>query len=297
MFYFQKANSYEDKNNNKLLNYKGLYKTYALKHQADSVLKYTQLYSDAKEKDFYSDIAEATAQAKSLYDYSVEQKIARKKTKQNAQLHNFLYLCFALIASCIGVILFFMHRRERERLRFRELQQSHQRAINELQELEDLLKTEKGEKELNQKAINSLMRDIERQKDYIASLEKTLLKKDSRKKDMNLEDSDIAKRFQLIRTPRLGMDCTLREEDWHQLSKTIEEIYPTFYDVMNGRQQLSQKEYHVCLLVKIGFGSSDIDVVMNQKPSFASITKKRLHKKVFGYEGTAADFERKLHQF
>ena len=295
--YFKKVLDDSHFSNHKLLATKGLFKTYALKHQADSVLKYTQLYSDAKEKDFNSGIAEATAQARSLYDYSIEQKIARKKTKHNARLQNFLYLCFAIISSCIVVILFFMHRREREKLRFHELQQSHQRAINELQDLEELLRTEKGEKELNEKAINSLMRDIERQRDYIGSLERTLLKKDSRKNDMNLEDSDIAKRFQLIRTPKLGMDCTLREADWQQLSKTIEEIYPTFYDVMNGRQQLSQKEYRVCLLVKIGFGSSDIDVVMNQKPSFASITKKRLHKKVFGYEGTAADFEHKLHQF
>ena len=283
--------------NHKLLATKGLHKTYALKHQTDSVLKYTQLYSEAKEKEFNSGIAEATAQAEKLYDYTVEQNIAKLKTKRNAQLLNILYLSLALLSSCIGVILFVMNQRKREKLRLHELLQSHQRATNELHDLEEQLNIEKGEKESNEKSINNLMHDIEQQRNHISNLERVLLKKDHRKKDRNLKDSDIAKRFQLIRTPRLGMDCTLREEDWIQLSHTVEEIYPTFYDVMNGRQQLSEKEYRVCLLVKINFGSSDIDVVMNQKPSFASTTKKRLHKKVFGYEGTAADFERKLHQF
>ena len=65
---------------------------------------------------------------------------------------------------------------------------------------------------------------------------------------------------------------------------------------MNGKRQLSSKDYRVCLLTLANFTASDIDNLMQQQPSYASATKKRLHKKVFGYEGTAADFDQKIHQ-
>ena len=48
------------------------------------------------------------------------------------------------------------------------------------------------------------------------------------------------------------------------------------------------------MLLLCGFKPFQIDDLMGMKHTFASQTRQRLHKKVFGTNGTAADFDRKL---
>ena len=85
-FYFRKGLLYGNLGNNELLAYKGLYKTFAMSNVADSVLKYTLLYSDAKERSYNEGVAEATIQAKELYDYTIEQREAKKKEREASWL-------------------------------------------------------------------------------------------------------------------------------------------------------------------------------------------------------------------
>ena len=103
---FRKALPEKGKRNNALLIYKGLYQTYSQQCRLDSALKYMSLYSNAKERDFYNATAQATANAKNLYDYSVEQKIA-KEEREKAEKRKYMYIntCW-IIALVIGVILF-----------------------------------------------------------------------------------------------------------------------------------------------------------------------------------------------
>ena len=58
-YYFRKALPFQNIWDNRLLITEGLYQVYELKHNADSALKYTRLYSDAKEYSFNKTRAEA----------------------------------------------------------------------------------------------------------------------------------------------------------------------------------------------------------------------------------------------
>jgi len=290
-FYYQKAKHYQNLSNNELLITKGLYKTYALKHQADSVLKYTQLYSDAKEKDFNSGIAEATAQARSLYDYSTEQKIAKQKSAEAENLYKLLLVAFVVF---VLIVSYFLYSHKKKKQRIRELFQDYQVAIQERKETEEELIEIKKEQATDKNVIAQYYQRIQSQDTRIASLEKSIRKNDMRAKGINLADTDIVKRFETLR--RQGRDNLLTSEDWKCLRKTIEEIYPTFHEHMNARQRLNESEYNVCLLVVSGFEPSDIDNLTQHSSSFASMTRKRLCAKVFGIDGKPTDFDRLLRQ-
>lgn len=296
IFYFQKAMPYKALDNNELLIYGGLRKAYAIKKDVDSLIKYTQLYSEAKERSFDDGQTQATILAKELYDYGIEQKTANEKSAEASRLKSLFILAISALAISIIFVLLILYRNERKKRIFRELQQRHQRAINALQEKERELSELRLEKASNDNAIMASIQHIEDLKQQVLTLESQMTSKDSSKRNAILRDTDVIKYFKKTLIPVPGRDTAVNDDDWERLGKTIEGIFPNFYDIMNNRQQLSVKDYRVCLLTKGGFCSSDIENLMNQKQSYASTTKKRLHKKVFGYEGSAADFDAKLHR-
>ena len=63
---------------------------------------------------------------------------------------------------------------------------------------------------------------------------------------------------------------------------------------MKGTKKLNMNELRLCQLILCGFEPFQIDDLLEMKHSYSSKTRQRLHQKVFGTEGTAADFDRKL---
>ena len=285
-YYFQKAKPY----NNKLLPYKGLIQTYELKHETDSIVKYVRLYSDAKEQSFDETRAEALTQAKAMYDYSVEKELAQRKAQTVRRL---ILGLVATILFTLLITLYYLYRNERRKREFSELRRDLETSLNNLREAEEALEALKQEKDADLKLVESLQRDIADHKQHIANLEAALPKSAQHNADAELAKSDIVKRFREARNG--GASITpLTEEDWTKMADSIEEIYPQFHHVVNARGPLQTKEYRLCLLTKAQFSPSDIDVLMGQKPSYSTTIAKRLCQKVFGFDGSAADFRHNI---
>ena len=115
-----------------------------------------------------------------------------------------------------------------------------------------------------------------------------------KKSDVDLSETDIVKKFLIAREHGMLGNYTVSQEDWKTLQETVENIHPTFYANMHIRQTLTPKDYQICLLVKSRFGPTDINVIMGQEHSYSSKAMERLHKKVFGSEGSAAQFREKI---
>ena len=285
-YYFQKALPYK----NKLLPYKGLLQTYELKHETDSIVKYVRLYSDAKEQSFDETRAEALTQAKAMYDYSVEKELAQRKAQTVRRL---ILGLVATILFTLLITLYYLYRNERRKREFSELRRDLETSLNNLREAEEALEALKQEKDADLKLVESLQRDIADHKQHIANLEAALPKSAQHNADAELAKSDIVKRFREARNG--GASITpLTEEDWTKMADSIEEIYPQFHHVVNARGPLQTKEYRLCLLTKAQFSPSDIDVLMGQKPSYSTTIAKRLCQKVFGFDGSAADFRHNI---
>ena len=289
-YYFKKALSYQDVWDSNLLITKGLCKVYATKHNADSLAKYVSLYSEAKERSFDEAQTAATIQTKAMYDYSVEKELAQRKAQTVRRL---VLGLVATILFTLLITLYYLYRNEKRKRKFSELRRDLETSLNNLREAEEALEALKQEKDADLKLVESLQRDIADHKQHIANLEAALPKSAQHNADAELAKSYIVKRFREAR--KGGVHITpLTEEDWTKLADSIEEIYPQFHHIVNARGTLQTKEYRLCLLTKAKFSPSDIDVLMGQKPSYSTTIAKRLCQKVFGFDGSAADFRHNI---
>ena len=283
-YYFHKAIPYH----HDLQTYKGLYQTYKAKHNIDSVLKYTQLYSDAKERNYDNSRTEAIIQTNKLYDYSVEQQKAREKTKESARRRNWLY---ALTALCVGGFFYYLYQQEKKKRKISELRQLHQKAVQELRETELSLFALQKEKSKDENRIAEFLQEKENLERLIKRYEGELITKASWEKKTNLESSEIVGRFKRYRDA-YRTDGPIEEKHWLQLQHTIEQICPNFHAAVNMHQQLSETEYRICMLIKLGLAPSDIDIILNKGYTFASTMRKRLCKKVLQTDGNAAELDK-----
>ena len=110
---------------------------------------------------------------------------------------------------------------------------------------------------------------------------------------IDLDKTTIVDRFKNYRNTQ-DKEFIINDEHWKELHNIINKISPTFDLRVNALRKLSESDYRICMLVYAGFSSTDISVLMNFSESAASNTRRRLNKKVFGVDGTPAEFDHRL---
>ena len=332
--------------------YWGLQNVYAAKHQADSTLKYVSSYALAKDDELGRLKIQATADAKNLYDYSVEQRIAdgerEKVFKRTSEVHISFIIILSLL--CIATYTWILKLRKdlrirRERQRFMEVTQNLHEARTQLDYLYDAkkrledteaeamnritnLETEKArlvqehreEEEQYQKIGRELetqlseeRKEVERLREESVALqttisaqeeelrqyqserqeqERTLAMIPSMKRVQAVANSSVVARFHEVINRFPNGHPTV--QDWADLQDLIESTYPSFNGRVNQNGVLEEKDYRLCLLVKAQFAIRDLDILMNWSRGYSSTVRRRLHKLIFGCEGGAAEFDRKI---
>ena len=88
----------------------------------------------------------------------------------------------------------------------------------------------------------------------------------------------------------------ITNEAWKKLRITVEDYYPNFYGIMNGRVKLKEKEYRTCILIKVGITKpSDLEFLVPWEYNYVGKIRSRLNEKVFGEKGKASEFDQKVH--
>ena len=70
-------------------------------------------------------------------------------------------------------------------------------------------------------------------------------------------------------------------KDWLVLSTEVNNRYPKFKERILELCKISELEYHVCLLLKIGIKAKDISVLVSKSKSSVSAIRRRLYFKAF----------------
>ena len=323
---YRKAIPNMDLANNDVSVFRGLQEIYTIKNQPDSIRKYTALFSDAKERQFNVAISEATKRMKSLFDYTVEQDIAQRKTEEAAR--TWVYVLVLALCACglLALVLYVLYRKTRKEKELNVVQFQLQRTMEQYRETEDRLQYYMDEKEnldslLSQSSeeitqhqqekeriayqleqtnqeLERLAREVQtqqslilHQKGEIMSLNSVLDANDPTKRHALLSLSAVVRRF---RDSLYKRKMELGKDDWHELDVVISNQFPMFISKISTVGNLQPNEYRICLLVKAGFEPYEIDSLLGKQHSYASNLRKRLHTKVFGANGTAAEFDRKI---
>ena len=84
----------------------------------------------------------------------------------------------------------------------------------------------------------------------------------------------------------------LCKKDQIILTETFNELYPSFHENIMAIYKLSDYEFIVCILIKLGFSNNDISVLLSKTAGAISHTRKRLYQKMFKGHGSSNDFDK-----
>lgn len=225
-------------------------------------------------------------QLQAMYDYSRNKRlamVAEQKSEKKIMVIYVVILC-SIILFCLSIFIYKLQMNKKNH------------RISLIQQLynDSLLKLQSNQRELQRvKDLNEL-EVIQQKEEVIMNLKNTI--KDIREKfsgslltdtDIILQNSAIFRKIQFI---TLHPKEKLSNEDWIELSDFIEQLIPSFPQILKNR--LTEKEYHICLLIRLHISPSSISNLVELSNSGVSLSRKRMLEKVCGKDGTAKDFDK-----
>ena len=85
-------------------------------------------------------------------------------------------------------------------------------------------------------------------------------------------------------------------EDWTELSEITEQYVPGFSRFIHQNGVLSERDTHICMLIKMRFHPSEIAVLIGASPQTVTNSRVRLLRKIFGEQGGAKDFDEHIRE-
>lgn len=264
--------------------YKGLLNTYQSLAESDSINKYASLYAEAVDSLYASKQSEQVSQLTSLYNYSRHQEIAQKEHKGRIENLKWLIFTICLVAVlCVFIAIIVTYSNSRRKA----IKMEHQHILDEMERIHNEVK------QIDENRIEELLCE---KKALIKEYESKLSKwTELNNGELFPENTKVIESPIYIRLKNLASKGKkASNEDIENLQELIDSIYPDFRIKSNALTTLRQEENYICALTKLHFSPSDISVLLEYTPASISMTRKRLHKKIFGTEGTGKDFDAKV---
>lgn len=82
----------------------------------------------------------------------------------------------------------------------------------------------------------------------------------------------------------------LYKKDWNKVYAAMEKEHPLFKDRLYHMANITDREYQICILVKLGFRNNDIATIVCRSESSVSMERTKLYRKLLLTDGTAKDF-------
>ena len=282
---------------NKLLQYGNVYgKQSAFLHLSEIALKnkkiniFKQLHDSLRYYDDsikYLNNATTIARMHSLYNYQLrERQLTAVKQEKNRQYFVLSLSIIILLAISFVILMFSMIiRQQRNKERKRRLQteqllqlekerngvliKENQEEINHLRQQQSLLNEESHEllQELEEK-----IRQLEMENQIV------IIDKERQIRNYNLlMNTEIVRKIHsLVKSNR-----SMNHEDFHNLSKEIDLLFPKFRNTLFTLYNMSETEYHVCMLMKLDIYSSHISILVSKARNSIAMIQKRLFNKMF----------------
>lgn len=259
--------------------------------------KYVELYMAYVDSTEKIDTKAALANANSLYDYHAREKeIARMRMDKKTVI--VALLCVFIIAGFVTSLLLFYNLKNKKR------QQVLKLRIGLLNKLEEE-RRKQSESEMSTKAqeIESLTKELNYVKNSKTDLEKQLKEQKERftaaveNSKSNQFAQDERRRLMLkskaysIARARLTANKPISQSEWAVIMDDLNGTLGDFRLLLYQAYDLSEQEYKISLLVKMGFKNVEIGILICRGENTISQTRKRLFTKITGKDGSASDFD------
>ena len=232
---------------------KALAQYYAKVNQPAMAMKYALQSSEYNDSDLIGVRKTQLQQVQAMYDYSRNQEIA-KNAEQKAERSTRMNYMIVLSCLMLFLLLSYIYRKQIA-IKKKKI------AVSKLLYEDSLLKLKRLQDErakLVAENDNKLAQVIMEKENTISKLKTEITHIQERYSlssvsdaDLILKDSSIYKKIKFIEVHPKEKMC---EEDWKELADTIEEVVPNFIPVL--KNKLNDKDYQICLLVRLGFSTS-----------------------------------------
>lgn len=267
---------------------KALAHYYAKVNQPSLAMKYALQSSEYNDSDLIGARKTQLQQVQAMYDYGRNQEIARmaeQKAKRSTQMN------YMIVFACVILFLLLSYiYRKQLALKKKKI------AVSKLLYEDSLLKLKRLQDErakLVAENDNKLAQVIMEKENTISKLKAEITHIQERYSlssvsdaDLILKDSSIYKKIKFIEVHPKEKMC---EEDWKELADTIEEVVPNFIPVL--KNKLNDKDYQICLLVRLGFSTSLVARLLGLSDAAISKSRKTMLKKICRKEGKPKEFD------
>ena len=267
---------------------KALAQYYAKVNQPAMAMKYALQSSEYNDSDLIGARKTQLQQVQAMYDYSRNQEIA-KNAEQKAERSTRMNYMIVLSCLMLFLLLSYIYRKQIA-IKKKKI------AVSKLLYEDSLLKLKRLQDErakLVAENDNKLAQVIMEKENTISKLKAEITHIQERYSlssvsdaDLILKDSSIYKKIKFIEVHPKEKMC---EEDWKELADTIEEVVPNFIPVL--KNKLNDKDYQICLLVRLGFSTSLVARLLGLSDAAISKSRKTMLKKICRKEGKPKKFD------
>lgn len=267
---------------------KALAQYYAKVNQPAMAMKYALQSSEYNDSDLIGARKTQLQQVQAMYDYSRNQEIA-KNAEQKAERSTRMNYMIVLSCLILFLLLSYIYRKQIA-IKKKKI------AVSKLLYEDSLLKLKRLQDErakLVAENDNKLAQVIMEKENTISKLKAEITHIQERYSlssvsdaDLILKDSSIYKKIKFIEVHPKEKMC---EEDWKVLADTIEEVVPNFIPVL--KNKLNDKDYQICLLVRLGFSTSLVARLLGLSDAAISKSRKTMLKKICRKEGKPKEFD------
>lgn len=256
---------------------------YCAMGKVDSVIKYANLFCQCNDSAKANLYAERVTQIKSMYDYTQQQEEAFRQRSKSHRLMTALMLVASLgviVVLSLVMLISRNRRRHAEAMRIEHNQYARLSARYEMVlEQQNMLMLKESEKS---KMYDLLQQELEGLRQNMATVSATR-NKESQKM---MEAAAVERLGELIAVGGHPSD-----EEWKELSKVFEEYDNGFSKWLADQSgKLNRREMRLCMLSRLHFQPSEAAVLLVTTRQNVTNMRSRMMPKVFGEEGSAADF-------
>ena len=267
---------------------KALAQYYAKVNQPAMAMKYALQSSEYNDSDLIEARKTQLQQVQAMYDYSRNQEIA-KNAEQKAERSTRMNYMIVLSCLMLFLLLSYVYRKQIA-IKKKKI------AVSKLLYEDSLLKLKRLQDErakLVAENDNKLAQVIMEKENTISKLKAEITHIQERYSlssvsdaDLILKDSSIYKKIKFLEVHPKEKMC---EEDWKELADTIEEVVPNFIPRL--KIKLNDKDYQICLLIRLGFSTSLIARLLGLSDAAISKSRKTMLKKICRKEGKPKEFD------
>ncbi len=213
--------------------------------------------------DYYNSL-EAIAKAKAVYDYRLRENENKTLALKSTRLQRNIMILGLVLVVLVVIILSQITRYRKQKIFFSSLRLDYENRERQTKVYEQEIYSLKQELAYREKQDDLITCDV----------------------GENLfSEYPIVIKFI---DSKINPEIKYNSQDWQDLENVLKNKFPNFYLKLRVNNALSEIEWRVTMLVKIGVSPNQISRITNKSSSSITSIRARLYKKTFGTENASA---------